>query len=44
VAGGAGIHTAAHPMDALDLARTLGDPVVVAGSLYLCGEIRAQIS
>jgi folylpolyglutamate synthase/dihydropteroate synthase len=31
-------------MDALDLARALGQPVVVAGSLYLCGEIRGQIS
>jgi dihydrofolate synthase/folylpolyglutamate synthase len=44
VARGVDLHTAAHPMDALALARGLGDPVVVAGSLYLCGEIRGQIS
>jgi dihydrofolate synthase/folylpolyglutamate synthase len=44
VAPGVDIHTAARPMEALDLARTLGEPVVVAGSLYLCGEIRGQIS
>jgi dihydrofolate synthase/folylpolyglutamate synthase len=44
VAPGVDIHTAARPMDALDLARALGQPVVVAGSLYLCGEIRGQIS
>lgn len=32
------------PMDALNLAATHGDPVVVAGSLYLAGEIRSKLS
>jgi dihydrofolate synthase/folylpolyglutamate synthase len=32
------------PMDALTDAMSLGTPAVVAGSLYLCGEIRAEIS
>jgi dihydrofolate synthase/folylpolyglutamate synthase len=32
------------PMDALARATTLGEPAVVAGSLYLAGEIRAEIS
>jgi dihydrofolate synthase/folylpolyglutamate synthase len=34
----------ARPSDALRHAVTLGAPVVVAGSLYLAGEIRADIS
>ena len=34
----------AGPIDALTRAASLGSPVVVAGSLYLAGEIRAQIS
>jgi dihydrofolate synthase/folylpolyglutamate synthase len=34
----------ARPSDALRHAVTLGQPVVVAGSLYLAGEIRADIS
>lgn len=32
------------PLDALARARDMGDPVVVAGSLYLVGEIRAALS
>jgi dihydrofolate synthase/folylpolyglutamate synthase len=32
------------PMDALVRARALGDPVVVAGSLYLVGEVRAALA
>jgi dihydrofolate synthase/folylpolyglutamate synthase len=35
---------AAQPMDALSLAAALGAPVVVAGSLFLAGEIRAELS
>ena len=31
------------PNDAVDLAMTLGDPIVVAGSLYLVGEVRANL-
>ena len=34
----------ASPMDALARAVTLGSPAIVAGSLYLAGEIRAEIS
>jgi folylpolyglutamate synthase/dihydropteroate synthase len=33
----------ARPSDALTHAMTLGNPVIVAGSLYLAGEIRAGI-
>jgi dihydrofolate synthase/folylpolyglutamate synthase len=33
----------ASPMDAVATALTLGDPVVVAGSLYLAGEVRANL-
>ncbi|HUL71974.1 MAG TPA: folylpolyglutamate synthase/dihydrofolate synthase family protein [Vicinamibacterales bacterium] len=33
----------ASPADALAHAVTLGDPIVVAGSLYLAGEVRARI-
>ena len=36
--------TRAQPSEALTHAMSLGDPVVVAGSLYLAGEIRADIS
>lgn len=32
------------PIAALEAAVTFGDPVVVAGSLYLAGELRAQLS
>ena len=32
------------PAEALAIARTIGAPVVVAGSLYLAGEIRADLS
>jgi dihydrofolate synthase/folylpolyglutamate synthase len=32
------------PLQAVRHAHTLGDPVVVAGSLYLAGEVRARIS
>jgi dihydrofolate synthase/folylpolyglutamate synthase len=32
------------PMAALERAKSLGSPVVVAGSLYLAGEIRSEIS
>jgi dihydrofolate synthase / folylpolyglutamate synthase len=38
------VRTAARPMDALAMAIALGDPAVVAGSLFLAGEIRAEIS
>jgi hypothetical protein len=34
----------ADPMDALARAATCGSPVVVAGSLYLAGEIRGRIT
>lgn len=37
-------HEFTRPMDALAFAATLGDPVIVAGSLYLAGEIRAELS
>jgi dihydrofolate synthase/folylpolyglutamate synthase len=33
----------ASPMDAVATALALGDPVVVAGSLYLAGEVRANL-
>ena len=35
--------TCAHPRGALDVARELGSPVVVAGSLYLAGEARGVL-
>jgi dihydrofolate synthase / folylpolyglutamate synthase len=35
---------AADPKHALAMARTIGAPVIVAGSLYLAGEIRADLS
>jgi dihydrofolate synthase/folylpolyglutamate synthase len=35
---------AASPLDALTRATALGEPTVVAGSLYLAGELRAEIS
>jgi dihydrofolate synthase/folylpolyglutamate synthase len=38
------IYTAVTPADALALAAPLGAPVVVAGSLYLAGEIREVLS
>ena len=38
------VHVAAHPMEGVALAATLGTPIVVAGSLYLAGEIRAKVS
>jgi folylpolyglutamate synthase/dihydropteroate synthase len=31
-------------MDALEIASKLGEPIVVAGSLYLAGEVRAVLS
>jgi dihydrofolate synthase/folylpolyglutamate synthase len=37
------VFTADSPAEALARARPLGDPVVVAGSLYLAGEVRAAI-
>jgi dihydrofolate synthase/folylpolyglutamate synthase len=37
------ILTAATPAEALAVARPLGDPVVVAGSLYLAGEVRSHL-
>ncbi len=36
--------TASSPMEAVALAAGRGNPVVVAGSLYLAGEIRAKLS
>jgi dihydrofolate synthase/folylpolyglutamate synthase len=35
--------TCAHPRGAMDVARELGSPVVVAGSLYLAGEARGGL-
>ena len=35
---------ASQPLEALAIARTIGSPVVVAGSLYLAGEIRAKLT
>jgi len=35
---------AASPVEALPIARTIGSPVVVAGSLYLAGEVRAKLT
>jgi dihydrofolate synthase/folylpolyglutamate synthase len=32
------------PLEAVAIARTIGSPVVVAGSLYLAGEIRAKLT
>jgi folylpolyglutamate synthase/dihydropteroate synthase len=40
--GGGNARTAATPADALGMAE--GDPVVVAGSLYLVGEVRGMIT
>jgi dihydrofolate synthase/folylpolyglutamate synthase len=44
VAPGVRVRAVAHPTDALAIARDLGDPVVVAGSLYLAGEVRAHLT
>ncbi len=44
LASGAPCEAIDAPMDALARAVTLGAPAVVAGSLYLAGEIRAEIS
>lgn len=38
------VTTCASPSDAVALAAAHGSPVVVAGSLYLAGEIRAEVS
>jgi dihydrofolate synthase/folylpolyglutamate synthase len=35
---------ASQPLEALAIARAIGSPVVVAGSLYLAGEIRAKLT
>jgi len=35
---------ASQPLEAVAIARTIGSPVVVAGSLYLAGEIRAKLT
>jgi dihydrofolate synthase/folylpolyglutamate synthase len=43
VAPGVACVDAPGPKDAVDLALTLGDPIVVAGSLYLVGEVRANL-
>ena len=32
------------PLEAVSIARTIGSPVVVAGSLYLAGEVRAKLT
>jgi dihydrofolate synthase/folylpolyglutamate synthase len=37
------VHRAATPAEAMAVARALGDPVVVAGSLHLAGEVRAHL-
>jgi folylpolyglutamate synthase/dihydropteroate synthase len=42
VAPGVPVEAAASPIDALARAVTYGSPAVVAGSLYLAGEIRAE--
>ena len=41
---GATVDEAATPLAALERAATLGEPIVVAGSLYLAGEIREVLS
>ena len=38
------VEIAASPLEALTRAAALGEPTVVAGSLYLAGELRAEIS
>jgi dihydrofolate synthase/folylpolyglutamate synthase len=38
------VETVASPIDAVAMAVTHGEPVIVAGSLYLAGEIRAKLS
>jgi folylpolyglutamate synthase/dihydropteroate synthase len=38
------VSVATPPMAALEAAVEMGSPVVVAGSLYLAGEIRSQLS
>ena len=35
---------ASRPMEAIDVARRFGSPVVVAGSLYLAGEVRSKLT
>lgn len=44
VAPGVPARIAAQPLDAVHLAARRGSPVVVAGSLYLAGEVRAGLS
>jgi hypothetical protein len=41
-AAGVAAETVARPVDALARAVAYGSPAVVAGSLYLAGEIRAE--
>jgi dihydrofolate synthase/folylpolyglutamate synthase len=43
IAPGVGSTAIASPLDALTHAAALGDPIVVAGSLYLAGEVRANL-
>lgn len=43
-APGIEVEVAATPREALDRMRGAGSPVVVAGSLYLAGEVRAELS
>ncbi len=43
-APGMNVQTATTPLEALAAAAGSGNPVVVAGSLYLAGEIRAELS
>jgi folylpolyglutamate synthase/dihydropteroate synthase len=43
VAPGVACFESASPQDAVATALTLGDPIVVAGSLYLAGEVRANL-
>jgi dihydrofolate synthase / folylpolyglutamate synthase len=44
VAPGVPAHTVRLPIDAVTRAAALGDPVVVAGSLFLAGDVRAAVS
>jgi dihydrofolate synthase/folylpolyglutamate synthase len=44
VAPDVAVSTAADPMTAIDRAAAAGSPVVVAGSLYLAGDVRAHVS
>ena len=44
IAAAQGSQAPHEPLEALAIARAIGSPVVVAGSLYLAGEIRAKLT